>query len=107
MRTMFIVFAIMMLAFSLVIPTQPVTAAAQADGVISGKVVETMDSGGYTYMLLEKNKKKTWVAVPQMKVEKGKNMSVQPGSEMNNFKSKTMNRTFDLIIFSPGPVPAK
>ena len=75
-----------------------------ADAVLSGKVVETMDSGGYTYVCLEKKGKKTWVAVPQMKVKKGQNMSFQPGTEMVNFKSKTLNRTFDRIIFSGGAI---
>ncbi len=32
---------------------------------LSGKVVETMNSGGYTYVCLEKAGKKTWVAVPE------------------------------------------
>ena len=76
---------------------------AQSSAPLSGKVVETMDSGGYTYVCLEKDGKKTWLAVPQMKVAKGSEMSFQPGVEMTNFKSKTLNRTFDSIIFSGGP----
>ena len=36
--------------------------------VLSGKVVETMNAGGYTYVCLEKGGKKSWVAVPEMKV---------------------------------------
>ncbi len=73
---------------------------------LSGKVVETMNSGGYTYVCLEKNGKKTWVAVPQMKVTVGQEMSFQPGQEMRNFTSKSLNRTFDSIIFSGGPTSA-
>jgi hypothetical protein len=69
----------------------------------SGKVVETMDAGGYTYVRLEKNEKKAWVAVPQMKVVVGSKMTFQPGQEMQNFPSKSLNRTFDSIIFSGGP----
>lgn len=71
---------------------------------ISGKVVETMDSGGYTYILLKGGDNKTWVAVPSMKVKVGDEMAFQPGNKMMNFKSKTMNRTFDSIVFSPGPL---
>ena len=74
-----------------------------AEEALSGKVVETMNSGGYTYVLLEQKGAKTWVAVPQMKVVKGKNMSFQPGMVMKNFESKTLKRTFDTIIFSGGP----
>lgn len=51
-----------------------------------------------------KNRQKTWVAVPQMKITKGQNISFQPGIEMTNFESKGLKRTFDRIIFSAGPV---
>ncbi len=71
---------------------------------LSGKVVETMNSGGYTYACLEKNGKRTWVAVPQMKVSVGQQMAFQPGVEMKDFTSKTLNRTFGSIIFSGGPL---
>lgn len=70
---------------------------------LSGKVVETMNSGGYTYVCLEKNGNKTWVAAPEMKVTVGQELSFQPGQEMLNFTSKSLNRTFDSIIFSGGP----
>jgi hypothetical protein len=75
-------------------------------GSVSGKVVETMDAGGYTYVCVEKKGKKTWVAVPQMKVTVGSQMSFQPGAVMPNFTSKTLNRTFDSIVFSGGPAAA-
>jgi hypothetical protein len=71
---------------------------------VSGKVVETMDSGRYTYVCLEKSDKKLWIAVPKMKVVVGQNMSFKPGLEMINFESKTLNRKFDKIIFSQGPI---
>ncbi len=83
-----------------------VTADASA-GALSGKVVETMNSGGYTYVSLEKNGKKTWVAVPQMQVTVGQEMALQPGQEMRNFTSKSLNRTFESIIFSGGPAGAQ
>ena len=89
--------------FAIWMAGQSVQAGSQETS-LSGKVIETMDSGGYTYVLLEKDGRKTWVACPQTKVEKGKNMSFQQGSEMQNFTSKTLKRTFDKIIFSAGPV---
>jgi len=72
--------------------------------ILSGKVVETMDAGGYTYVCLEKDGKKTWVAAPAMKVVVGDELQMLPGQEMPNFTSSTLNRTFDSIIFSGGPV---
>jgi len=82
---------------------QPAAASmCQMDVSYSGKVTETMDSGGYTYVCLENNGKKTWFAVPSAKVKVGQQLTCLPGGEMKNFTSKTLNRTFDSIIFSSG-----
>ncbi len=75
--------------------------------IITGNVVETMDAGGYTYVCLEKGGKKTWVAMPAMKVAVGDNLRLYPGPVMPGFTSKALNRTFDEIIFSGGPVKEK
>ena len=74
---------------------------------LSGKVIETMDSGGYTYVRLERNGEKTWLACPKMKVTVGENMSFKPGIVMVNFVSKTLKRKFDRIIFSAGPIKSE
>ena len=85
-------------------PPHSQTAAMQDSG-LSGRVVETMDSGGYTYAQIETaSGKKLWLAVPKTKITKGQNMSFIPGATMMNFRSKTLKRTFDEIIFSPGPL---
>lgn len=81
---------------------QPAGAMNQAGNTLSGKVVETMNAAGYTYVCLENGGTKTWVAVPESKVKVGQQLACQPGSVMQNFKSKTLNRTFESIIFSPG-----
>lgn len=83
---------------------QPPAKISEEPSVLSGKIVETMDSGRYTYILLENKGKKTWVAVPQMKVTVGKEMTLMPGVEMKDFESKTLKRKFDSIIFSGGPI---
>ena len=41
------------------------------DAPITGTVAETMDSGGYTYLLLDQEGGKQWVAVPKMQVTVG------------------------------------
>lgn len=100
-----LVAAALAMAFIFAVAGQNVYAYAGAEGAaLSGKVVETMNSGGYTYVQLDNKGKKTWVAVPQMKVTKGKQMSFQPGAEMTNFESKTLKRKFDKIYFSAGPL---
>jgi len=78
----------------------------QAEPPIHGKVLETMDSGGYTYMQLDTGKEKLWVATPPMKVSVGQVVDVSPGIEMTGFTSNTLKRTFDRIIFSSGPAGA-
>ena len=85
-------------------PSQAQPAANTAPAVISlsGKVVETMNAGGYTYVSVENNGKKTWAAVPATAVKVGQEVTCQPGMEMKNFTSKTLNRTFESIIFSGG-----
>lgn len=86
----------------------PAVAAPKETPPITGKVLNTMDSGGYTYVYLQQQKgEKVWVAFPKTKVAVGKKVSLVPGEEFKNFKSKTLNRTFDRIIFSLGPVPKK
>jgi hypothetical protein len=72
---------------------------------ISGKVVETMNSGGYTYILIDSGDKKIWGAVPTMEVTVGQEIQLLPGQTMTNFNSKSLNRTFDSVIFSTGVVP--
>jgi len=71
---------------------------------LSGKVVETMNSGGYTYVNIEKEGNNTWVAVTQTKISVGQDVSFKPGSVMTDFTSKSLNRTFDTIVFSGGVV---
>lgn len=82
--------------------TLPAAKASPEDALLSGKVVETMSAGGYTYISFEKNGKKTWIAVPLTNVKVGQEITFQPGTEMGSFTSKTLNRTFENIIFSSG-----
>ena len=74
---------------------------------LSGKVVDSMDSGGYTYVQLDQGGKKIWVATTPIKVKKGQQITFRPGMEMQNFESKSLKRTFDRIVFSEGPVDHK
>jgi hypothetical protein len=88
---------------SLLLPAACIALSAQDPGQdLSGKVVETMNGGGYTYVKLEKGGKQTWVAIPETKITVGADMEFQPGAAMANFPSKTLNRVFDLIYFSAG-----
>jgi len=79
--------------------------AAQSGAVeLSGKVIETMSAGGYTYVHLEKDQQKIWAAVPAMQVKVGDELTLQSGQQMGPFTSKSLDRTFDTIVFSGGPI---
>ena len=67
--------------------------------VIRGKVLETMNAAGYTYMKLKTDKGEVWAAVPETKVEPGEELGVIYNMEMRNFTSRTLNRTFDRLLF--------
>jgi hypothetical protein len=85
---------------------QPAPAAA-ASNVLSGKVAETMNAGGYTYIRIGNQ----WAAVPAVNVKKGDNVTISAQMVMENFESKSLNRKFDKIVFGSiangaAPVPA-
>ena len=69
---------------------------------MKGTVVETMNSGGYTYACVKNGDQKQWVAMPESEVKVGQEVTVAPGMVMHNFSSKTLNRSFESIIFSQG-----
>jgi hypothetical protein len=69
---------------------------------VSGKVVETMNAGGYTYALVDKDGAKTWVALPMSMIAVGDEITCRPGMIMNNFRSTSLNRSFEQIVFSGG-----
>jgi hypothetical protein len=77
--------------------TAPSTAPA---GGFSGKVVETMNSGGYTYALVDAGDKKLWAAAPQFSLKVGDSLAVADPMPMPNYHSKTLNRDFELVYFT-------
>ena len=79
--------------------TGPASAPAPAEGGVTGTILETMDSGGYTYMKLKTPSGEVWAAVNQSKVKKGDTATVVNAAEMRNFESKTLHRKFDRILF--------
>lgn len=87
-------------------PQNDVSMKDEASQTLTGKVSETLEAGGYTYICLEKKGKKTWFAVPQMPVKVGQEMTFPLGMEMKNFTSKKLNRTFESVYFADGPVAA-
>jgi hypothetical protein len=98
MKTIFTLLA--MLAFTsaaVVVPQSSAFAASQYPN--KGKVLETMDASIYTYMQVATDKGNVWLAASKTSVPKGATISYPDGAVMTNFTSKSLNRTFDSIIF--------
>lgn len=73
----------------------PVMMAAET-GPATGTVVETMDSGGYVYIKLDDG---IWIAANTFAVSKGDKVQYSGAMEMNDFHSKSLDRSFESILF--------
>jgi hypothetical protein len=85
---------------------QPQPDPRPSANLLTGKVVETFDGGGYTYVRVATASGDQWAAIPQAKVSKGDNVSIAAQMTMEKFESKTLNRTFDTIVFGSIAGPA-
>ena len=84
--------------------TQPTetsgTTGTTATSGTSGTVLEVMDSGGYTYVRIQTKEAAVWAAGPQTVVKVGQSVQLAGEMPMQGFHSKTLNRTFDSILFA-------
>ena len=78
------------------------TAAPKKDTALTGTVIETFDSGGYTYIQIDNGQGKIWAAITATPVKVGQDISLINGPVMKNFHSRTLDRTFTEIVFSGG-----
>ncbi len=80
-------------------PTQAPNPAGDAT-TFSGKVLETTNTAGYTYVQVDTGTKKLWAAAVQFDVKVGHKVTVASGMPMANYHSKTLNRDFDVVYFT-------
>lgn len=66
---------------------------------VTGKVLDTMDAGGYTYLKLKTASGEEWAAIRQAPVKKGTTVTVAVQMTAEKFESHTLKRTFDKIYF--------
>jgi len=71
-----------------------------AGTVHQAKVQETLNSGGYTYMKVKDGNNIYWIAMTQRNTKVGDTIKYDEQGWMKNFHSKTLNRTFDNILFA-------
>ncbi len=72
-----------------------------------GKVLSSIDASIYTYVEVSENGKTVWIAAPTVAVKKGDMISFSDGATMTNFFSKSLNRTFESVIFVGKAVVSK
>lgn len=76
-----------------------VKATANTNQVHLGRVVETMNSAGYSYILVDEAGAMVWLAVPESVVSVGQEIRWNSAAPMRNFNSPSLNRSFDEIFF--------
>ena len=68
-------------------------------GMVRGEALETMDSGGYTYVFMDTGQDQRWVAALETPVAVGDVIQTDQGMAMSGFTSNTLNRTFNVVYF--------
>jgi hypothetical protein len=87
-----------LLTLGLLLASAFATPAFAADSV-SGTVLEVKDVDSYTYLRLKTKEGEVWAAVNRAPVKLGEQVSVENTSEIRNFESKALKKTFPLIVF--------
>lgn len=67
-----------------------------------GKVVFAQVSAGYLYLEVDTADGHVWIASPAQEIHEGEMVTWADASEMTNFTSKSLGRTFDKILFASG-----
>jgi len=75
-------------------PPAPTQAA-----VLSGTVLEVKSADPYLYVRLRTKDGEVWAAAPAAPVKVGAEVSIVDPQAMSDFHSKTLDKTFDTIIF--------
>lgn len=75
------------------------SSTAQKSTIFKGKLISTLNSGGYTYAQIKTDDGNVWAAGPITSVKIGDQISFNGLMPMQKFYSKTLKRDFDVIYF--------
>lgn len=64
-----------------------------------GTVISHVVGGGYSYIELNENGNKVWISAPKIDTKAGDIVRFTEGSPMTNYYSKSLNRTFESVLF--------
>lgn len=73
--------------------------SALPEGTRKIEVVESLNGGGYTFIKGNENGNEFWIAIREMEVNVGDVYYFTGSMVMNNFESKSLDRTFETILF--------
>ena len=94
MRMFVMMFLMLLAGVGLAAPGAP-----SATPSLRGEVLEVKDVDAYTYLRLKTKDGEIWAAVNKAPVKKGAEVTIEDPAVMTNFTSKTLNKTFDRIVF--------
>ncbi len=81
-------------------PTEPANSPpATDDTALNGDVLETLPVSKYTYLRLRTSTGEVWAAVPSAPIAVGSHVAIENATRMDDFKSTTLKRTFQVIYF--------
>jgi hypothetical protein len=94
----------LLLALAAVLAAALVPAGAQTASpslpFLNGEVLEVLDGGAFTYLRLKTSTGETWAAVKRSAVATGARVTLDDPLPMQNFESKALQRTFDVLVFA-------
>jgi hypothetical protein len=101
--------AVVLMGCSVEATENPATSRASDPNRIGGKVLETIDASGYTYIRFETPDGEAWAAVPRAQIETGSDVVIANPQVMADFASQALGRTFETIYFGtlggqPAPI---
>lgn len=77
----------------------PDKAPAPSELPNQGKVISRIDANEFTYIEVERNGTREWIAAPKMALKTGGTIRYEEGAVMTDFHSKLLKRTFARVMF--------
>ena len=72
---------------------------AATASVQQGIVAESMNAAGYSFIRVDQDGDSLWLAAPETTISVGQSIRWSGGAPMRNFTSRSLNRSFDQILF--------
>jgi hypothetical protein len=82
-----------------IVAAQNAPATGDENG-FTGKVLETTNTAGYTYVCVDTGTRTNWAAATELAVKVGDTVTVGAGVPMTQYHSRTLNRDFGVVYFT-------